>query len=350
MFVEVMGGNVVVHVDLCKTTEERQMARRGCISKIVNKVKDAHDCAQTCCSDASCKAWFLNDYEQCFMCYKSVANATPAAPANGCKLPLNVSNCTTGVRAPPPSPPVNWHATAEFKITDTVAFPDPGAWTATMADGPQNMLMSSSYEPMIIKQHYYPTKNLTNAVETDNGESDFGGYDSYSDGLLDGGSVRVYRLYDGQPRLVRNDFVKKFRASGWDDANSAHGKLVAPSKVSFVEALPNWFKPNTSVWYAVSAVAKDGSTSPTSNAVVVSFSVPPSNAALANNSLVPKPSSKPPGNSTVPAPTHFTAVVDAAAGVIRLSWSAVAGFHSDQLAGYLVRRADKDPKDFLGFG
>jgi hypothetical protein len=341
---------VLARAGLCKGTEERHMARRGCISKIVNKIKDANACTQTCCSDPSCKAWFLNDYEQCFMCYRAVVNATPAAPESGCKLPIDTSNCTTGVIAPPAPPAVDWDAAAEFKITNTVAFPDPGAWTATMADQPQNMLSAASYEPMIIKKHFYPTKNLTNVVETDNGEADFGGYDSFSDGLLDGGSVRVYRLYDGHPLLVRTDTVKKYRASGWTDAASSHGMLVSPSKLSFVEALPSWFKPNTSVWYAVSAVAKDGSISLTSSAAVVTFKVPPSNSTLANNSLVPKPSSRTPGNSTVPSPAHFTAEVDVAAGVIRLAWSAVAGVDTDQLAGYLIRRADKDPKDFLGFG
>ena len=110
--------------DACpsNSTIEPAATRRGCIAKIVNKVETPKDCEALCCAAASkyssklepnqgCNAWFINDYQQCFMCSGArdpvVPPAVPASKQGGCNSATpSETNCTTGLVTPPPPPPL----------------------------------------------------------------------------------------------------------------------------------------------------------------------------------------------------------------------------------------------------
>ena len=101
--------------DACpsNSTIEPAATRRGCIAKIVNKIETPKDCEALCCAAASeyssksepnqgCNAWFINDYQQCFMCSGArdpvVPPAVPASKQGGCKSATpSETNCTTGL-------------------------------------------------------------------------------------------------------------------------------------------------------------------------------------------------------------------------------------------------------------
>lgn len=99
------------------STVEPGFARRSCIAKIVNSVASASACQSLCCADAAktlpndgCNAWFINDYNQCFMCSgKGDSQPPPAVKADknqGCRVPPAATNCSTGLVTPPPPPPL----------------------------------------------------------------------------------------------------------------------------------------------------------------------------------------------------------------------------------------------------
>ncbi len=102
-----------------------QIGGRDCIDKIM-KANSSSDCRALCCADsaahpvpfpgaqsAGCRAWYQNQYNQCFMCAGTRHGGfTPPVDPNKCKPNPKRPPCETGLVEPtpgpkPPAPPAN---------------------------------------------------------------------------------------------------------------------------------------------------------------------------------------------------------------------------------------------------
>eukprot|EP00730_Choanoeca_flexa_P004647 TRINITY_DN11760_c0_g1_i5.p1 TRINITY_DN11760_c0_g1~~TRINITY_DN11760_c0_g1_i5.p1 ORF type:complete len:223 (+),score=35.38 TRINITY_DN11760_c0_g1_i5:28-669(+) len=196
------------------------------------------------------------------------------------------------------------HATSEkgwdepliATVTTEVVNHNPGPFTATMADQTANTLLKAGgYEPFMIRRKYVQETNATDRIEVDANE--LCEYNSFVDGLLDGGSVRVYRVVNGSVQRVRNDTVAKFRCLGWNSPNS--GDLIAADTTTYYDNEPSWYRPNSTLYFAVAAVDNNGNVSAPSK--WISLPLPPTvsgNAKSLNKIVNPKTNMPP--NATVP--------------------------------------------------
>ena len=256
-------------------------------------------------------------------------------------LPL-VSLATLAAADVPP----HYKAPAEFTITTTVAFPNPGGWTATTESPPvENLLTGGEYEGFNFRHRVYANADATNAIPLSRYESS--GFDSRREGFFDGATARVYRIDNGKFVNVRTDKVARHRASGWNPVRE--DKLVPVGQYTYQWRFDNYNAPDAPYYFAVVAVAPDGTWSKPSNTVEMKrpekCEGKPVNEGLVNFTW-PKEG---PGTATgtPPAsPSNLTASV-APDGVITFSWT---GIQDAGAAGYLLLISDYPPRNHNGYG
>lgn len=162
-------------------------------------------------------------------------------------------------------------------------------------------------------------------------------FDGYSSGYLDGADVRVFRVENGQLKLVRTDKVAQGGCviEGWQGLDTP--KVIAPATTSAQSSWAPWSRPDTSRWFSVIAIDKAGNKSEPATPVKLGRVAPSKGLKAETNMKVFRGR----GDDTVPppAPTNFRASVNDK-GLVELSWDPV---EDDDLAGYRVIYSDTDP-------
>lgn len=243
------------------------------------------------------------------------------------------------------APAADWNQAAHFAVTQVVANPDPGAFTATTSQGPVNRLLNGgAFEPMVFRTKYQargdsPDSIILNPYETD-------GWDTWREGFWDGAAVRVYRIENGQFVHVRNDTVPPggHRASGWNE-RTGDSVLVAPGETHFDYRFDGWERPDGTYYFILRAVDWNGNESADSNWVQLvnnSLTGPVTNTVVSFSAPASPTETVPPA-----APTNLTFTVDIADSVVNFTWTGVA---DSDLAGYRLYRSDYEPSSHRGYG
>eukprot|EP00039_Didymoeca_costata_P022147 m.346211 g.346211 ORF g.346211 m.346211 type:complete len:771 (+) comp28414_c0_seq1:76-2388(+) len=238
----------------------------------------------------------------------------------------------------------NFNASGDFTVIPTTVAKNPGAFSASSAYNFNSFLHAGGFEPMIQRRKYIVREAARDTVITD--DNAIGVYDTYVDGYLDNATIRVYRIFNGKFKLVRNDTVKRTRSSGWSDAASG---LVPINTTTARLVMPNWFRPNATMYYGVRAVDMNGNTSDASYGMLSNTPLPVSSTPNQNalNHFIPPVSQKSPNNTVPPVPNDVKVSADMSTGIITLTWSAVSW---STLAGYELVQSYKNPEQLLGYG
>jgi hypothetical protein len=234
---------------------------------------------------------------------------------------------------------------AHFRITDQVIQANLQPFTATIG-GIGNALISdgSGFEPVVFRNRLTAIAAATNRIVVD--RDSLSRYDSLREGFYDAAEIRIYRIRDGQMRLVRSDRVADggSHISGWHPAMpQAH--LVSPATTSFQFRWDNWVRPNAANYFTVRAVDRSGLMSAPAPAIRVNSPDKPRQATVANALVAFKQGASPPTGTPPPAPRRVSGKIDAN-GLLTLEWDPVV---STDLAGYAVFRSDDAPKAQHGF-
>jgi hypothetical protein len=241
-----------------------------------------------------------------------------------------------------------WDAPADFRVTTRVIAPDPGAWTATMGSipGANSIMLGGGFEQGHRRTVVTPVRDADNTIETD--YQTMTEWDTYAEGYMEGAQVRVYRIIDGQFKLVRRDAVAPggARASGWMTQ-----AFIKPGVTQYQHAFPGWQRPDRDYNFSVQAVDKEGNESGPSNILAVrrakkgAESQNPANEKV-NITITPEEDRS--EREAPPAPTNLRLkAVDEATGLITLEWDPV---NAPDLAGYRIQYSNFDPAKHRGYG
>jgi hypothetical protein len=240
-------------------------------------------------------------------------------------------------------------APAHFRIGNQVVNPDLVAFTATLP-GIGNSLLeigiaNAGFEPIIYRNMYMIQQDAPDRLIIR--PEALTHYETLRERFLDGAEVRLYRIDNGQFRMVRTDRIPQggFRASGWLPAIPAQ-RIVPAATPRYLFRWENHNRPNVPYFFTVRAVTREGRLSPP--AAATSFVRPErvgqAGAAVALAELPsPRLSVE---DATLPAPTGLRGRLQED-GALLLEWNAHS--HPD-LAGYIVYRSDHPPERHAGFG
>jgi hypothetical protein len=238
-----------------------------------------------------------------------------------------------------------WNRPARFEVTSTVASPDPGPFTATMAAGPVNTLLTGgSFEPSVFRQRTQALVDGTGRIDV--ARSDADGWDTWREGFWDGATVRVFRIVDGKFVQTLTDTVRAggHRASGWNDV--LDGKLIPPGARQFVYAFDPWERPGVTYYFTVKAVGVNGAESPVASWVSLKNSS--LSGDVGKRTLVDFQRPDEPVNVAPPSGVkNVTAAVDKARRLVTFRWSGVPGKH---VVGYRLYRSEYAPSRHRGYG
>ena len=238
---------------------------------------------------------------------------------------------------------------AEFIVRTNIVSRNPGAYTFTTSDGPVNAwLKCGNFEPFSKRTKVHATGTAANEIILP--ESIIHRYDSIRSGWYNGAKVRIYRIVDGRLIKVREDQIKAHFAEGWNSSNPgiSSSKLIKPGVTNAETRIDPWSKHDCNYYYAVCAVAKNGTISKPSNHVEVFIpsSVKNKSPQLVNNLVDYRQPSDVTDVSAQPnSPSEFKAEIDETTGVISMSWNESG---SSDLAGYRILKSDYDPATFRG--
>jgi hypothetical protein len=205
----------------------------------------------------------------------------------------------------------------------------------------QNLTLGS-FQPIQYRNRFTPLSNSANTVALTYQESTF--FDSWREGLLDGGEVRVWRIVSGVMTLVRTSAITKHRASGWFPRLGSN-TIVPAGTTSFAFNFQPWNRPSATQWISVCSINSAGDQS--APATAASYTTPaswPSTPAGPSNTT----SAKTLTNVTdggISAPTGVVVTPSNGGMTVTVSWDAVGG-----VAGYIVLMSDYDPAEHLGHG
>lgn len=247
----------------------------------------------------------------------------------------------------PGSLAADWTASAEFEITTTVVNSNESPWTATIGDGPANSWVTGgAFEPMVFRRKYHARGDSTNEVILNRNEID--GYNTYRDGLLEGATVRVYRVENAAFRKMREDTVLHYYSSDWyrPEHLSSDSELIDPFVTTAEVNFAGWYRKDADYHFKVVAVDDQGKESSDSNVVTVHWNGWTGSEADMNNTVVAFSEPDPPAETNPPAaPANLQVVYDPVTGLMTFTWSSVA---DPDLAGYRLYYCDRDPAALNG--
>jgi len=244
-------------------------------------------------------------------------------------------------------PGADGHTPAEFEVLPTLAHPDQQAWDVTTGLGPINQVwrFNAPYEPFIFRtKSSLAADNASGSGIPLMHQNDFG----MQEGALDGATVRIYRLSDGDLRKVCERTIAEggHQASGWQPAYKFFKSVVIdPATTTAYFGFRDAAKLDHEYYFSVASVDQDGLLTYSDEYVALTPLVAGRSAAPASDIItVSLPHVDTTGS--VSAPSNIQVTVDAA-GVITYAWDAVVDAN---LKGYLPVLSDVPPSQFKGFG
>ncbi len=250
------------------------------------------------------------------------------------------------VLAGPPQPDEHYRNPAHFRVTTDVVLPDAPAFTATAGAFGNSLIKSGGgFEPVVYRNLYRPQEDSPDRIVAPVKAISY--YDTLREGFLDGADVRVYRIVNGEFRLVRRDTVPQggFQCSGWLGVTGDE-KVVPAETTEFTFKWAGYNRPDVPYYFTVSALDRNGNESPMADAVSV---VRPDEVGKQqpHNRTERLRQPRNPSESTAPPAPRGLEGRALPNGNYRLSWDPV---RADDLAGYRVYRSDYAPEDHKGFG
>lgn len=228
---------------------------------------------------------------------------------------------------------------AIFKVTTDVVNPDLPAFTVT---GPAfgntiNRTGKGAFEPATFRTRLTAQQDSPNRIYDDSGAGIYY-FDLYQSGYLDGADVQVYRIVNGEVKLVREDVVAP-GGTVIENWNYGNERKVIPADASSAQfKWADWSRPGSERWFAVFAVDTSGNVSEPSNTLRFDQRVATKGAKPAKNEENFR--AKRGGDSEAPpAPTGFKGGYNND-GILEFSWNPV---QADDLAGYYLARSDTPP-------
>lgn len=244
-----------------------------------------------------------------------------------------------------PEPDGHYNDPARFVVTPDVVQPDLPAFTATAgAFGNSLIKGGGGYEPVVWRNKFHVQQDSPDRVFA--GKSALNRWNTLKEGFLDGGHVRVYRIVDGEFRLVRRDQIPDdgYHCSGWLDSTGG-GKIVPAGTTEFTYRWDSYNRPDVPYYFTVTAVDKNGNESAHAEAVEVIRPDDVGKEKPENTLKGFKASSDQKDRKAPGAPAGLKGEV-LPNGNYRLTWNAV---EADDLAGYRIYRSDYAPEDQEGY-
>tara|TARA_R110000751_G_scaffold2586_10_gene13855 strand:- start:3031 stop:5913 length:2883 start_codon:yes stop_codon:yes gene_type:complete len=235
---------------------------------------------------------------------------------------------------------------ARFVVTGRGINPDVPAVSVTVADvgNGARLVSGGGFEPAIHRTMFAASAAAQDRVLAE--PEAISGFDSLRSGALDGAEARIYRVRDGELRLVRRDRVATggFVAEGWTRLTGAGA--LGPEILAVDLGWERWSRPGAETWFRVRAVGRDGALSAPSTAVTATS---PEGQARADahrrgdfetlTGLAPRfEGGLREGGDGPPAP-HGLRISGEAPGAPRLSWAPVPGAR-----GYVIERSATAPE------
>lgn len=238
---------------------------------------------------------------------------------------------------------------ALFRVTTDVVNKNVLPFTATI-NGFGNSLLreGGGFEPVVFRHKLIAIEDSPNLIVAN--PDAVSRYDTLREGFLDQATVHIYRVENGNFRMVREDRVKigGSHASGWLRIVDG-GRVVAPGITRFSFRWENWNRSSAKYYFTVRAIDKYGNLSPAAPAVEIDSPEILERAPTVQNMLtIFKPAKAfffSPKPTPTPAPTAFKGKLGSD-GVLTLEWEPV---DSPDLAGYVVYRSDYPPHQHSGY-
>jgi hypothetical protein len=248
------------------------------------------------------------------------------------------ASATAFARAPQAAPG------AHFTVTDTVVAPRPPAITATVnaIGAGARFMQNGGFEPAVERSRLTPLADAPNRIVLD--ESSATRSDSMREGVLDGAEVAVYRVIDGEMRLVRTDRVARggHAATGWIEQTGTDRAIPADRREA-AHVWRRWNRPDAPMWITVRAVGEGGALSPPAAPLRV---VSPSKPGNSRESTDYAPFNLRPGGAAPDAPRNLR-IASATDDELHLAWDAPEG--GAEIIGWRLQIARAAPEAHRGF-
>jgi hypothetical protein len=203
-------------------------------------------------------------------------------------------------------------------------------------------LTVGSFQPIQWRYRFSPTSNSANTITLTKEAAEK--YDSWREGMLNGGEVRVWRVINGVMTHVRTSTITAHRASGWGGI-TGHNTIVPAGTTSFTYNFQSYNRPNATQWFSVCAVSAAGNQSNPATAAThtTPASWPATPAAASNTTSAKTLTGATDGGITVP--TGVVVTPSNGGMTVTISWNAVGG-----VDGYIVLMSDYNPALHAGYG
>ena len=232
---------------------------------------------------------------------------------------------------------------AVFRITTDVVNANMAPFGATVAAFGNSLINDGAgFEPIVYRNKYVALEDSPGRVVVN--PSDLTHYDSFREGFLDQATVNVYRIENGNFRMVREDTIPVggSHASGWLRAIDDNSVLTTPK---FTFRWDPWNRPKVPYYFTVRAMDKSGNLSPPASTFRVERPDNVGKGAAANSVAGFKPSKSLFSPEPLRAPTNLRGKVSDE-GTLTLEWNPV---DARDLAGYVVFRSDYPPQQHSGY-
>lgn len=259
-----------------------------------------------------------------------------AVPSAACLFLVN-----TPTNGQTPNAPTNFeNRPADFSVTTDVLNANVEPFTVTVADFGNSLKLpgKGSFEPFSFRNQLKATQDSPDRIyDTLN----ITGYNTFASGYLDGADVRVYRVVDGQLKLVRADKVTDGGCviENWDNTSV----IISPDATSAAFRWDPFTRPGTERWYTVFALNEDGVPSTVGETVKLSFVKPKSDAKPENQTTKFQAPKNPKGVPVLAGPTNLKATANED-GTVHLTWTPPEG----KIAAYRIGYTDVDPAKHRG--
>lgn len=237
------------------------------------------------------------------------------------------------------------HAQARFRVDAQVVNPVVTAFaTSTAARGNSYSDVAGGFEPVIVRDAFLATADARNEIHAPSTELSH--WDVFSDAMLEGAEVDVWRIQGGHMQRVRSDRVaaKGAHVSDWQPVIPGDRVLPAGTHRATLR-WDDYSAPDSTYAFSVRAVDQQGHENPAAPWAMATSphdlrKVPP----VADVSITAPRSSTALFPHTAPAAKALRARVGSD-GLLELEWDAAP---DTSVAGWRVYRSDQDPARLQG--